>query len=248
MAPDPRVGFASCCLILDFDGTVLDTEGSLYRSWAELWEAHGEHLDLGDWQQTIGTEDSFDPWTELETRVGRTLDPDLGHHRRQRRDEIQSLLGPRPGVMDWLAEAAELGLPVGIASSSSAEWVEGHLERIGIRPRFAAVVCRSEAVPAKPDPTSYRLACARLGADSARSLAVEDSPHGVAAAVAAGLYTVAVPHPLTRDLDLSGADLVLDSLEALPLAEALERAGRRSPSGPGAPGPGAVSRSTPGCC
>jgi HAD superfamily hydrolase (TIGR01509 family) len=247
MSPDRRAGLRSYCLVLDFDGTVLDTEGPLYRSWAELWEDHGQRLDLSDWQRTIGTEDSFDPWTELETRLGRTLDPGLGHHRRQRRDEIQSLLGPRPGVMDWLAEAADLGVPVGIASSSPAEWVEGHLERIGIRPRFATVVCRGEGVPAKPDPTSYRLACARLGADLARSLAVEDSPHGVAAA-AAGLYTVAVPHPLTRDLDLSAADLVLDSLDALPLADAVERACRRSPSVPAGPEPGAVSRSMPGCC
>ena len=247
MAPDRRAGFRSSCLVLDFDGTVLDTEGSLYRSWVELWDDHGELLDLGDWQRTIGTEDSFDPWAELEARLGRPLDPGLGHRRRQRRDEIQSLLGPRPGVMEWLAEAADLGLPVGIASSSPADWVEGHLERIGIRPRFATVVGRGEGVPAKPDPTSYRLACARLGADSARSLAVEDSPHGVAAAVAAGLYTVAVPHPLTRDLDLSAADVVLDSLEALPLAEAVERAWRRSPTDRSGRRTGAVSRSMPGC-
>jgi hypothetical protein len=65
---------------------------------------------------------------------------------------------------------------------------------------------------------------------------------------AAGLYTVAVPHPLTRDLDLSAADLVLDSLVALPLADAVERAWRRSPSVPAGPEPGAVSRSMPGCC
>ena len=248
MSPDRRAGFRSCCLVLDFDGTILDTEESLYRSWAELWEDHGQRLDLGDWQRTIGTDDSFDPWTELEARLGRTLDPGLGHRRRQRRDEIQSLLRPRPGVMDWLSEAADLGLPVGIASSSPPEWVEGHLERIGIRRRFATVVCRRRGVPAKPDPTSYRLACARLGADSARSLAVEDSPHGVAAAVAAGLYTVAVPHPLTRDLDFCAADLVLDSLDALPLAVAVERAWLRNPSDRAGPGPGAVSRSMPGCC
>jgi len=248
MPPDRPAVLRSCCLVLDFDGTILDTEGSLYRSWAELWEDHGQRLDLGDWQRTIGTVDTFDPWAELEARLGHPLDPDLLHHRRRRRDEIQALHLPRAGVMDWLAGAADLGLPVGIASSSPAEWVEGHLDRLGIRQLFAAVVCRSEDVPAKPDPSSYRLACACLGADSARSLAVDDSPHGVAAAVAAGLYTVAVPHPLTRGLDFSPADLVLDSLAALPLVDVVERAWQRSPAGRARPRPGTVSRSMPGCC
>ena len=84
----------------------------------------------------------------------------------------------------------------------------------------------------KPAPTSYLLACEKLGADPERSVAVEDSPHGVVAAVAAGLFTVAVPHGLTSGLDLSAADLVTGSLDDLSLSDALERAagqpGRRS--------------------
>ena len=58
-------------------------------------------------------------------------------------------------------------------------------------------------------------------------MAVEDSPNGVRAAVAAGLLTVAVPHGLTADLDLSPADMLIGSLEELSLLDALERARRR---------------------
>ena len=139
------------------------------------------------------------------------------------------------GSSSWLAGAEALGVPVGVASSSSHEWVDGLLGRLGIRHRFAAVVCRGDGVPAKPEPTSYRLACGRLGADPAHSVAVEDSPHGVAAAAAAGLYTVAVPHPLTRDLDLRRADVVVDSLLALSVSEAFERADRRAVPASGGP-------------
>ena len=121
---------------------------------------------------------------------------------------------------------------MGIASSSPLEWVEGHLDRLGLRGSFSCLVCRDDHVPAKPSPTSYRLACARLGADAGRSVAVEDSPHGVAAAVTAGLFTVAVPHDLTSDLDLSAADLVLTSLDDLTLSDAVARAAGR----PGRPG------------
>ena len=136
--------------------------------------------------------------------------------------------------MVWLAEAEEPGPPGGHRFGRPRPRVgrEATSNAIGIRasgsPRWCAGARTSRP---SPDPTSYRLACAWLGADSARSLAVEDSPHGVAAAVAAGLLHGGGPssaHPGPR---LSAADLVLDSLEVLPLADAVERAGRRSPPG-----------------
>ena len=229
MAPEPTGPLPEACLVLDFDGTILDTEEPLYRSWAELWADHGHRLERADWQRNIGGADLFDPWTELEARLGRPLDPGLNDRRRLRRDEIQAREPLRSGVVDWLAQADALGMPVAVASSSTHGWVDGRLQQLGIRDRFATLVCRSEEVPPKPEPTSYRVACARLGADPACSVAVEDSPNGVAAAVAAGLFTVAVPHPLTVDLDLSAAHLVVGSLDEVPLADALALAvSRRS--------------------
>ncbi len=215
------------CLVLDFDGTILDTEESLFLAWSELWAAHGQALERTDWQENIGTEDVFDPWAELERRLGRPLDAGLEEHRRARRDEIQAERGPRPGVLDWLSQAERSGIAVGIASSSPFEWVDGHLARLGLRDRFSCLVCRDEHMPAKPSPSSYLVACERLGADPSRSVAVEDSPHGIAAAVSAGLFTVVVPHGLTNDLDLSAADLVVSSLLELDLSEALAMAKRR---------------------
>ena len=214
-------------LVMDFDGTILDTEEPVYRSWVELWEEHGQDLVRAEWQAIIGTDGSFDPWVSLERRIGRPLDPALAERRRARRDELQAAHEMRPGVVEWLAAADELGVPVGVASSSPAAWVEAHLARLGIRERFRSLVCCDVEVPAKPDPTSYRLVCEQLGADPTRSVAVEDSPHGIAAAVGAGLFTVAVPHALTADLDLSAADVIVPSLEALTLPEALTAAGAR---------------------
>jgi HAD superfamily hydrolase (TIGR01509 family) len=209
--------------VLDFDGTILDTEQPVYQSWAELWHDHGVELDRDRWQEIIGTDAGFDPWVELQRRVG-WLDPSLLERRRDRRDWLQLAFVPRDGVLVWLDEADDLGVAVAIASSSPEAWVLGHLERLGLADRFALVVCRSDTVPPKPDPTSYREACQRLGARPRASVAVEDSSHGVAAAVAAGLFTVAVPHPLTVGTDLSAADLIVPSLAALSFADVLARA------------------------
>jgi putative hydrolase of the HAD superfamily len=116
---------------------------------------------------------------------------------------------------------------VGIASSSPVHWVERNLDRLGLRDRFGCLACCGDALPAKPDPASYLHAVEVLGGDPRWSVAVEDSAHGVRAAVGAGLYTVAVPHELTAHLDLSAADVLLGSLDQLSLAAALERAHRR---------------------
>ncbi len=213
--------------MLDFDGTILDTEEPVYRSWAELWEGHGHELVLSRWQSIIGTDDTFDPWGELEHLVGHPLDPALQVQRTARRDELLAGHEPRPGIVSWLQQAEDLGVPVGVASSSPPAWVEDRLERLGLRKRFTCLVCCDGVVPAKPDSTSYRLACERLGAHPSMSVAVEDSPAGVAAAAGAGLFTVAVPHGLTADLDLSAAAVVVGSLAELALADVLERARRR---------------------
>jgi len=220
---------ARACLVLDFDGTILDTEESLYRSWAELWSDHGHELPLAGWQANIGTDDVFDPLVELEDRIGRPIGGGAQDRRRLRRDQIQARHQPRPGVLRWLSEAQGSGVPVGIASSSPMVWVEGHLERLGMRSYFSCLVCRDDQVPPKPAPTSYLMACERLGSDPRRSVAVEDSPHGVVAAVSAGLFTVAVPHGLTADLDMSAADVIAASLDDVSLADALAAASARTP-------------------
>jgi HAD superfamily hydrolase (TIGR01509 family) len=215
------------CLVLDFDGTILDTEDPLYRSWSELWADHGHQLVRADWQHNIGTEDVFDPLVELESRLGHAIDADAQERRRARRDEIQAAEMVRPGVLPWLDQARQAGIPVGIASSSSFGWVDGQLDRLGLREFFSCVVCRDDHVPVKPAPTSYVVACQRLDSDPGRSVAVEDSPHGVTAAVTAGLFTVAVPHALTSDLDLSAADLIVPSLDQISLADVVKRAAGR---------------------
>ena len=209
-------------LIFDFDGTIVDTETPLFRAWGELYARHDVELDLALWQTTIGSDQDPDHWAVLEARVG-TLDPGLRDWRRQRRDQLIDEAGVRPGVLQWLDDAEALGIPVGIASSSPIDWVERHLDRLGLLERFACFACCNEAIPAKPDPTSYRLACEALHADPRRSIAVEDSPHGVAAAKDAGLFVVAVPHGLTSGLDLSRADLVVESLAEVTLGAVLDR-------------------------
>ena len=98
-----------------------------------------------------------------------------------------------------------------------------HLERFGIHEHFDAIVSREDVTRTKPDPELYRMAIQRLSVSPRESIAFEDSTNGIRAAKAAELFCVAVPNPLTADLDLSEADLQLPSLEATSLSELIGR-------------------------
>src|SRR5688500_11310781 len=202
-------------VVFDFDGLILDTEGPEFRACQLVYEVHGHRLALADWAAAIGTHDGFDPHAHLEGLLGAPLDAaDLREIFQARKDELMATEVILPGVIAWLDAAEDLDLGVAIASSSSARsgHVEGHLARLDLRHRFAHVSCWTEDVRPKPAPDLYLAATAALAVDPARAIAVEDSPNGIAAAKAAGLWCLAVPNPLTAALDLSAADALAASL------------------------------------
>ena len=96
-----------------------------------------------------------------------------------------------PGAVELVAEVAAAGLPHALVTSSEPEIVTAVLARLPVT--FPVIVCASDVAVAKPDPEGYLLAAAKLGVEPARSIALEDSRNGVAAAQAAGYLTVAVP-------------------------------------------------------
>jgi HAD superfamily hydrolase (TIGR01509 family) len=214
-------------VVFDFDGLILDTEGPVFTAWQEEFDAHGcPPLTIEEWAAEIGTTGGLDLVALIRDRATRPFDEDAMHARRRvRRDELLLRETTRPGVRAWLDEADAFGMPLAIASSSPLDWVETHLDRLGLRHRFACLACFGGALAGKPAPDTYVAACAAIGVEPAAALAVEDSPHGVAAAKAAGLFCVAVPHEITERLDLSRADLRLTSLADVTLREVMERLG-----------------------
>ncbi len=211
-------------LIFDFDGLIVDTESADYQAWRALYDAHGVHLDMARWNSGIGSYDTFDPYAYLAEQLGRPLDRDqIRAEHRALLDALMADAVPLPGVLDWIADAQRLGLKLGIASSSSHRWVEGFLAQLSLREPFEVICCNDDVEHTKPDPALYRLAVERLRVSPGQAVALEDSPNGVRAAKAAGLYCIAVPNPMTRGLDFDGHDLRLNSLAELTLEDFLIR-------------------------
>ncbi len=212
-------------VVFDFDGLILDTETSIFASWCLAFEAHGcAPPTIEEWAAEVGTVGGLDVVALLESRAARPVDVDaMQLRRRAYRDDVLAREVARPGVADWIDDALARGFGLAIASSSEREWVEPHLRRLGLRDHFAHLACYGSGLAPKPAPDTYLEACVRLGVAPAHSIAVEDSPHGIDAARAAGLRVVAVPNTVTEQMDLSAADLVITSLAECSLADVLAR-------------------------
>jgi HAD superfamily hydrolase (TIGR01509 family) len=211
-------------IVFDFDGLILDTEEPVYRSWVEVYQAHGEELPFERWVQVVGsTTAGFHPQHHLEERLGRSLSKDVLDRRIGRRTEMILAQEALPGVVRHIQEARAMGLKLGVASSSTREWVRGHLARLGILASFDCMRCRDDVVNAKPEPDLYLAVLECLGVTASEAIAIEDSPNGVLAAKRAGLRCVAIPNSITAQLDLGQADLLLGSLDEVTLPQLLEK-------------------------
>jgi putative hydrolase of the HAD superfamily len=213
-------------LLFDFDGLLVDTETPSRLAYEELYREHGHELPLDKWATLVGTIGApFDPDAHLEQLVGRPLDrTQMSEWLRAREHELCDLEDLRPGIEVYLAEAERRGLATGIVSSSTRDWIMRHLERLDRLNGWDVIMAADgDTDRAKPQPTLYLDALEALGLDPDEAIAFEDSLNGVRAAKAAGLFCVAVPNPITASFALDAADLVLESFEALPLAELLGR-------------------------
>jgi len=197
-------------VIFDFDGVILDSENAEYESHRRIYERCGVRLNVDEWCRAIGL------WTEghddqrfVRLRELSASAPEREAYHEERRRIFQSLVPGEPmrGIRELLLALQTAAVPTAIASTAPSRWVVPSAERIGVRQLFHVVVTGDDVPRRKPAPDVYLEAARRLGANPARSIAIEDSSPGIAAARAAGMQTVAIPHWLTEPHDFSLANL-----------------------------------------
>jgi HAD superfamily hydrolase (TIGR01509 family) len=213
-------------LIFDFDGLILDTETPEYDVWQEIYQSYGSSLPILEWQAALGASlDAFDPVKFLSQKIGQDLDRDaIFSNHRQRSHELILRQPARPGIPETLKRARSMGLRLGVASSSPIHWVHSHLEHLGLKDYFEKIVCRDHVQKVKPDPELFLRCAQELGLMKNEAIIFEDSPNGIRAANASGIFCVAVLNPLTCQLDTSHANLVLERIDEIPLEELCLRA------------------------
>jgi len=203
-------------LIFDFDGLILDTETPEFDVLQEIYAEYDTELSMSKWGQIIGGSGAgtFDPLADLEQLTGLKIprQPLLDRWRAEA-DALIDANPVLPGVVNLLAEAQQRGLKMAVASSSPHKWVDTHLQRLGLFDHFEHIICSDDVSCTKPSPELFLLALSKLNVRADQAVVFEDSPNGVKAANAAGIFVVAVPNPITLKLSFSGEYLRLQSMQ-----------------------------------
>ena len=209
-------------VVFDNDGLLLDTEEAWTRAERTLFARVGRTFTMEHKRTLIGSSRSMAA-VKLESMLeragqGETLMDEL--HELVMQEALQGV-EPRPGALELLARLTDAGVQLAVASNSEREFLERTLAGTALLRDgpFAVIVSATEIEHPKPAPDIYHEACRRLGVSPATAVALEDSPIGVAAAAAAGMFVIGVPY--FAGAQLPGARLLVDSLADPAVAQSL---------------------------
>ncbi len=181
-------------VLWDMDGTLVDTEPYWIECEHELVERYGGTWTEADAHSIVGF-DLLDAAVELRDRGGVPLEPTaiVEHLLEGVIARIDGHLPWRPGAQELLTACRDADVPGALVTMS---WRRLADAVVAAAPEGAlrCSVTGDEVRRGKPHPEPYLAAAAALGVPASRCVAIEDSPTGVAAAVAAGCATLGVPH------------------------------------------------------
>jgi len=213
-------------IILDMDGTMLDTEPLYKAAWQRAAADLGCALDDAFYLRLVGRSIA-DGENELTRRFGASFPlaefrlrwPEVWRTRVEA-DGIPA----KAGLFELLAWVDDRRMPIAVATSSDRDYATLSLQRAGLAGRFATVVTGEEVANGKPAPDIYLEAARRLGVDPSHAFAVEDSDAGTLAAHRAGMSVLLIPDLKAPSAEAAAAAYrVLGSLyEVRKLVETLE--------------------------
>jgi HAD superfamily hydrolase (TIGR01509 family) len=198
-------------VILDIDGTLLDSNAAHVRAWVEALTEHGHDVTERDIWPLVGMGGD----NLLPAAVGIDKESDEGKRISERRGEIYKTryfphLRPFPRVRQLLERMRDHGLTLVVASSSPEDEVEKALERIGINDLLESATSATDAGRSKPDPDVVRSALERSGLAPREVVMVGDTPYDIQAAGKVDVGVIALRCGGFRDEDLAGAVAVYD--------------------------------------
>lgn len=216
-------------VIFDFDGVVVDSEPLHYKAFMQVLAPFGLTHDYAVYTERYIGFDDRDAFRAVFQDAGRPLSPELFERLLQEKQAafkrlVSQDLQAFPGVHRLVRDLHREGLPLAIASGAVRDEIVLMLHTLGLTEFFPVLVTADDVAHSKPDPESYTLAVKRLrdrgdlpttsSGPPDGCLVIEDTPTGIEAAKAAGLFVVGVAHSFSQD-DLGQADQVVPAVSDL---------------------------------
>lgn len=186
-------------ILWDMNGVLLDDESHQWEAFKRALDRRGIVVPEEEFERYCGVteQECFSMALQLPADHPAVRDC-MADRRSIYREIMQGNLPFYPGAREAVAMAAERGYAQAIASGACGEEVWAVVESLGSR-HFGAVVSAEDVTQGKPHPEGYLKAASKLGAPPSQCLVVEDSVHGVEAALVAGMRCIAVAHTLPAE-------------------------------------------------
>jgi HAD superfamily hydrolase (TIGR01509 family) len=205
-----------CALLLDHDGTLVDSESAHHLLWNAVLAPYGASITALEYERDYAGLPALDNGAQAVARFGlQATAQDLAQAKfAATRAYLQDQAFPlMPGVPEALAHWRSR-FRLGVVTGARTFAVQNTLQKHGLAQGFECVVSADDVERTKPDPACYRLALQRMGLQPEQAFAIEDTAHGVEAASGAGLRCIAIPTPLSAQHDFSKACAVLPDMAA----------------------------------
>jgi HAD superfamily hydrolase (TIGR01509 family) len=208
---------AAIAVILDVDGTLVDSNDAHARAWVEAFAEEGIAVPFDRVRRAIGMgADKL-----LRAVAGIDEDSPEGTRISARRGERFKRahlphLRPFPGARDLAARLADDGFALAVASSAKADELDPLLDIAGVAHLIRTRTSSDDADRSKPDPDIVKAALERTGAEAAHAVMLGDTPYDVEAATRAGIAMVGLTCGGWTRADLCGAvEVYVDPADAL---------------------------------
>lgn len=203
-------------IILDVDGTLIDSNGYHAQAWVDALKEGGHDVEYSKVRPLIGKGGD----KLLVEVVGIEEDSPEGKRLSERRgaifnEQFLPKIKPFPNTRNMVLRMIEAGYQVAVGSSSERKQLDDLLERAQVKDLIGESASSSEAESSKPDPDIVEAARKKLGIPAVEVFMLGDTPYDIEAAGRAGIETIALRCGGWSDKGLRGAVAIYDDPEDL---------------------------------
>ena len=176
-------------VILDVDGTLMDTNYLHVEAWARAFDEVGYRAPRVEIHPKIGKGSGLliSEFVDDEEAADKVAELHAEHY-----DELQKRAYPLPGAKELIASLAKLDYGVWLATSAEPHELERSLEMLDAEGKISGIVNSSDVEDSKPAPDIFELALEKSGVEPHEAVAVGDAIWDVESAKAAGIRCVSV--------------------------------------------------------